>query len=310
MKSFKQMIKDGAIKRADAMKVRIEDIHEEPGFNLRLEGEDLDASIEALAAYIADGGIVPPLEVRPREGGGVYVVDGHRRRRAYLRVRDKVCDANGELWVSVVAFAGNDAERVARVITSSEGRPLSLLEAAEGYRRLTVFGWTAEQIARKVGKTRQHVDQALILAHANSDVHRLVAAGKVSATTAIEAVRKHGEKAGEILSRAVEKAAKDGKGKATAGAVHGKALPRKVVSEVVQAVRSVGDRLPRETAEVIATLHLRPNEKPPMVQVPADVVLALLEVSDLVRETEAKQAERGRAKTAKRAQADVEGAAA
>lgn len=39
-KSFKQMIKDGDLKRADAMKARLEDLHEEPGFNLRAEGED------------------------------------------------------------------------------------------------------------------------------------------------------------------------------------------------------------------------------------------------------------------------------
>lgn len=309
MKSFKQMIKDGEVKRADAMKVRIEDIHEEPGFNLRLEGEDLEASIHALAAHIADGGMVPPLEVRPREEGGVYVVDGHRRRRAYLRVADKIRDARGELWVSVVAFTGNDADRVARIITSSEGRALAPLEVAEGYRRLVAFGWTPEQIARKVGKTRQHVDATLILARANSDVQRLVAQGAVSASTAIETVRKHGEKAGEVLAGAVDQAKARGKSKATSGAVHGKALPRKVVSEVVQAVRTVGDRLPKETAQLLATLHLQPNESAPLVQVPADVVLALLEVSDLVRETEEKQAARGREKAAKAAQTDLTAAA-
>lgn len=41
-KSFKQMIKDGDLKRADAMKARLEDLHEEPGFNLRAEGEELE----------------------------------------------------------------------------------------------------------------------------------------------------------------------------------------------------------------------------------------------------------------------------
>lgn len=48
-KSFKQMIKDGDLKRADAMKARLEDLHEEPGFNLRAEGEDLEQSIADLA---------------------------------------------------------------------------------------------------------------------------------------------------------------------------------------------------------------------------------------------------------------------
>ena len=85
-KSFKQMIKDGEVRRADAMKVRLEDLHEEPGFNLRTEGEALEASISALAEFIADGGVIPPLEVRPRYGGGVWLVDGHRRRRALIKL--------------------------------------------------------------------------------------------------------------------------------------------------------------------------------------------------------------------------------
>jgi hypothetical protein len=37
MSTFKRMIGDKTIKRADAMKIRLEDIHEEPGFNLRDE---------------------------------------------------------------------------------------------------------------------------------------------------------------------------------------------------------------------------------------------------------------------------------
>lgn len=66
-KSFKQMIKDGDLKRADAMKARLEDLHEEPGFNLRAEGEDLEQSIADLADYLHQGGIVPALEVRPEK---------------------------------------------------------------------------------------------------------------------------------------------------------------------------------------------------------------------------------------------------
>lgn len=59
-KSFKQMIKDGDVRRADAMRVRLEDLNEEPGFNLRIEGDALEASIELLAEFIANGGQIPP----------------------------------------------------------------------------------------------------------------------------------------------------------------------------------------------------------------------------------------------------------
>lgn len=234
-KSFKQMIKDGEVKRADAMKVRLSDIHEEPGFNLRREGEDLQESIDALCEFILDGGQLPPLEVRPRAEGGVWLVDGHRRSRALRQAVElgyPAADEDGELWVSVVAFTGNDADRVARVITSQEGRKLEPLELAEGYKRLASFGWDPAKIAQKVGKTRQHVDQMLVLAGANTDVQQLVATGAVAAATAVAIVREHGEGAGKVLEAELDKAKAAGKGKVTAGTMKGATVPRGLLDDL------------------------------------------------------------------------------
>jgi ParB family chromosome partitioning protein len=306
--TFKSLIKDGTAKRADAMKFRIEDIHEEPGFNLRREGEDLDASIDALAAHIAQGGMVPPLEVRPREAGGVFVVDGHRRRRAFLKVADSIRDGNGELWLPVVAFTGNDADRIARIMTSAEGRSLAPLEVAEGYKRLVALNWTAEQIAQRVGKTRQHVDQLLILANANADVHALVADGKIAASTAIDAARKHGENAGAVLREAVDKAADQGKGKAKAGDVKGKALPRKVVDQVVEVIGYVEQSIPART---LAQIAAPTTEADSLVEVPVYLLREVLRSNALIRDTQAKQASRGQAAAVKAAQGELaEGARA
>lgn len=288
--SFKQMIKDGTAKRADAIKFEIADIHEEPGFNLRREGEDLEASIDALAAHILDGGIVPPLEVRPRIGGGVFVVDGHRRRRAYLKIADQLRDADGKLWLPVVQFTGNDAERVARIITSAEGRALSQQEVADGYKRLSNYGWTPDMIAKKVGKTRQHVDQLLILASANSDVQQLVQAGTVSATTAIETVRKHGEEAGKVLAVEVGKAQAAGKKKVTAATIKGKPLPRKLTEDAFTALEQLNKALPIEAHETLATLKLSEN---PSITIPAGVLVELLDIhaeAVAFREEQAKKA--------------------
>ena len=245
-KSFKQMIKDGDIKRADAMKILLSDIHEEPGFNLRAEGEDLDQSIADLAAFIFDGGQIPALEVRPRAEGGVWVVDGHRRRRALLKAVEDgsmIANEDGQVWVSVVPFAGNDADRLARVITSQEGRKLSPLELATGYKRLAAFGWTPDQIAAKMIKTRQHVEQMLTLASANSDVLQMVAAGTVAPATAVEVVRKHGEQAGTVLAGELDKAKAQGKTKVTAGTMAPKALPRTIVDDLVAQVGKFSSRL-------------------------------------------------------------------
>lgn len=234
-KSFKQMIKDGDVRRADAMRVRLEDLNEEPGFNLRIEGDALEASIELLAEFIANGGQIPPLEVRPRADGGVWIVDGHRRRRAMLkldqagrlpRTPSKDNPEILEAWVPVIAFEGSDADRVARIISSQENEKLSPLELAEGYKRLRAFGWAPEQIAKKVGKTRQHVEQVLTVGNANTDVQNLVAAGHVSATTAAQVVREHGDGAGKVLGAELEKAQASGKKKVTAGSMKGPSIPK------------------------------------------------------------------------------------
>lgn len=247
-KSFKQMIKDGEVRRADAMKVQLEDLHEEPGFNLRTEGDALEASINALAEFIASGGQIPPLEVRPRAEGGVWLVDGHRRRRALLKL-----DAEGRLprtpnkdrpevheaWVPVIAFEGSDADRVARIITSQENEKLSPLELAEGYKRLRAFGWSVEQIATKVGKTRQHVGQVLTVGNANTDVQNLVAAGHVSATTAAQVVREHGDGAGKVLGAELEKAQASGKKRVTAGSMKAPSIPKPRLEAVHVASRNL-----------------------------------------------------------------------
>lgn len=229
--SFKTMIQSGTIRRADAMKVRYADIHVEDGFNLRDHDEEFEQGIEELTAYIMGGGYVPPMEVRPRPAGdGVIVVDGHRRHIAIGRAIKQ--GAPIEL-VAVVGFAGNDVERVTRIMTSNEGVKLRPLEVAAGYKRLAAFDLSADDIAAKVNKTRQHVEQMLILANANADVHALVKSGAVSAAVAIDTVRKLGEKAGAFLAAKYGEAQASGKSKVTAGAIRGKAFSREIVSGLV-----------------------------------------------------------------------------
>lgn len=246
-KSFKQMIADKEIKRADAMKVRLEDIHIEPGFNLRDKdavdenGMTFQESLDALAEHLAEGGQVPPLEVRPRAEGGVWIVEGERRTLAYRQL-----DAQGrlprtpskdnpqilEFWVSVTPFEGNDADRLARVFTSNTNRKLTDLEKAHGCKRLAAFNWTPEQIAKKIGLTRQRVDQLLELANAPARVQQGVKSGEVSGTVAVELVRKHGDQAGAALEAELDKAKAAGKGKVTAGTMKGATVPRSLLDDM------------------------------------------------------------------------------
>ena len=62
--------------------------------------------------------------------------------------------------------------------------------------------------------------------NANTDVQNLIAAGQVSATTAVHAVRQHGDAAGQVLSSELEKAQANGKKKVTAGTIKGPSIPK------------------------------------------------------------------------------------
>lgn len=295
MSTFKQMVNEGVIKRADAYKVRIGDIHEETGFNIRRDDEDFQASIDELTDFIMGGGTLPPLEVRPRTEGGVWVVDGHRRRRAYLQAITRGAPIE---WIEVRQFVGNDVDRLARVMTSAEGRALKPLETAEGYKRLSAYGLAPEQIASKVNKTRQHVDQLLILANANADVQQMVADGRISATLAIDTVRKHGDKAGEFLAAKLQ-----GKAKVTAGHIKPKPLPRDVVDNMEKGITLFEHNIP-----MLARARIFGSATPPdaVVELPVSLVKNLLEVRTAISDAREKQIERERNKTAQAGQMEIE----
>ncbi|WP_150663083.1 ParB/RepB/Spo0J family partition protein [Pandoraea commovens] len=245
------------------MKIRYEDIHVEPGFNLRasldlLEGDALNAAKEddeSLFRHIMAGGQYPALEVRPRAEGGVWLVDGHRRHAAIGRadaagapLRDKF----DELMVRIEAFDGNDADRTVRILSSNKNRQLHPLEKAFGYQRLARFCWDNSRIAEADRVSPQWVGKMLVLAGANSDVHRLVFSGSVSASVAADAVKQHGEQAGAFLSGELEKASVGGKKKVTAASIKGKSYPRKAVSAYVERVGAFVSAFPEAQLTAIA----------------------------------------------------------
>lgn len=236
-KSFRQMSEDGTIRRADANKIRLEDLHIEPGFNLRdpLEldenGMTFEESIKHLAGLMLQGLTIPALEVRPRDEGGVWIVEGERRTRAWRlldeqgklpRVLDKKT-GKMEFWVEVRQFEGNDADRTLRIMTSNQRRELRPIELGRGYLRLKKFGWSLDQIATGVGKGVPHVKDMIELACANTDVQQMVRENVVKPTTALKTVRQHGEKAGQVLAKAA--AENGGKVKPRHVAPKAKAIP-------------------------------------------------------------------------------------
>lgn len=306
MTSFKQMIQAGDIKRKDIFRVNPQDIHAQQGFNARRETPALKASIDALADFIIGGGKIPPLEVQPRDEGGVWLTDGHRRHRAILQAIE--CGAVIE-WVDAVPFDGDERQRAVRIHTSQNGEPLAVLDAALHYAHLaTEFGMSADDIAKEVGKSRQHVDQGLILASAPDAIHHAIDAGKISPAEAVKMVREHGDKAAEVLDRELEGAAAVGKKKVTAGTIKGKALPPKVIGPLVEAADKLVEGLTEREHSELVSLRNGSTATNGTIMVHGAALLALLDAHTAILDARADQKRRAKDKAARAKQKALEAA--
>ncbi len=226
MASNRQLLEAGSARRADLVKIWIDEIHVEPDFNAPESPEEFTARVEGIALHLANGGKLPPVEVRDRAEGGVYLVDGHARRAGtYLAAERGVPvqdPKDGRIYLLTIPFVGNDADRTLRLITSAEGRTLSPLQMAAIIKRLRNFDWPVDEIAKRISRSPERVSQLLALADANTDVQQLVKSGEVSANVAIKAARKHGEGAGKVLADQLAGAKAEGKKRLTTATAEGK----------------------------------------------------------------------------------------
>lgn len=216
--SFKLMSRSGVIKRSDTgMFISLDDIHVREGFNKREDDDRTRQADDDLYHFLMNGGTVPPLEVISRDEGGVWVVEGHRRRRCYER-----CRAAGKPVdrIHIMPFNGNDVQRLARIMTSNNQLPLSDIEQAAVIQELhNAFNQTTSEIARLVNKSVATVEKLLTLSTANYDVQQEVKSGAVSVDVAVDRVREYGEKAGDVLQHDKAVAAAQGKSKVTRSSI-------------------------------------------------------------------------------------------
>jgi ParB family chromosome partitioning protein len=115
-----------------------------------------DAKMEELVASIREKGIIQPLVVR-REGEHYQIIAGERRwraaRKAGLAEVPVVIQDVSEDWALEMAL-----------IENIQREDLNPLEEAEAYRNLVSnFDLTQEEVARRVGKDRSSVANALRL---------------------------------------------------------------------------------------------------------------------------------------------------
>jgi ParB family chromosome partitioning protein len=135
------------------------------------------ASLAELAASIREHGILQPILVRPKPGGGegYQIIGGERRWRAAQAAQLH------EVPV-VIRDLGDREAMAAGLVENLQRQDLNALEEAEGYRRLIdEFGLTQEALGTAVGKSRSHVANTLRLMALPPQVRDLLRSGALTA---------------------------------------------------------------------------------------------------------------------------------
>ena len=136
-----------------------------------------EEQIEELAASIRERGLVQPLVVRPVRGNqeAYEIVAGERRWRAAQRANLH------EVPVVVRALSDQEAIEIA-IIENVQREDLNAVEEAEGYRLLMHgHGYTQEDLAKVIGKSRSHLANTLRLLKLPDSVLDLLRSGELSA---------------------------------------------------------------------------------------------------------------------------------
>jgi ParB family transcriptional regulator, chromosome partitioning protein len=206
-------IKELSVGRTDLYMLDPNSILIDEGFNVRIDTPELREHIDKLAVSIASIGVKQPLTVY-WNGEAPVLTDGFCRLSAVKIANTMGADITS-VPVRMEAKYANDADKVESLLTRNSGRPLTLLEQSDVIKRLIGFGKTEENIAGNTGYSISHIKNLILLASADTNVRALIINDTVSASNAIEAIRKFGAKAFEALTEAVKIAEGDGKKKVT-----------------------------------------------------------------------------------------------
>ena len=134
-----------------------------------------ESTISELAESISAHGLLQPLLVRPLPLGGYEIVAGERRYRA--------CRMAGLTEVPVVIRELTESETMElALIENLQREDLTPLEGAEGYNVLMKeHGFTQEEVAQSMGKSRPAIANALRLLKLPESIRELLRDDEISA---------------------------------------------------------------------------------------------------------------------------------
>jgi ParB family transcriptional regulator, chromosome partitioning protein len=173
--------------------------------------------IAELAASIAENGVRKPLEIF-KEGEDFFVSDGECRLRATMKAIEDGAEIES-VPVITEPKGSNEVDRLFLQHVGNSGKQFNTLEKGNLFHRLTLFGLDEAAIARRIGVSKQHVIDCLMLRSAPAGVQKMIRSGEVAPTLALQTLKStkgDGKAATSQLREAVKEAKSGGKTKATA----------------------------------------------------------------------------------------------
>jgi ParB family chromosome partitioning protein len=130
--------------------------------------------LRELSESIREHGVIQPLIVSRDDDGGYFLIAGERRLQAARLA--------GLESVPVVVRQAADAQLLELALVENIQRAdLNAVEEAMAYRRLVEeYNMTQEEVARRVGKNRATVANALRLLQLESEIRRSLVAGEIT----------------------------------------------------------------------------------------------------------------------------------
>lgn len=176
--------------------VKIEDIKA----NINQPRKDFDPEmLEELAKSIKEVGILQPLIVKKSEEG-FDLIAGERRLRAAKIAKLK------EVPVLLVDITEEEVEKIA-LIENIQREDLNPLEEALAYERLkTSYGYTQEEMAQALGKSRSYIANTLRLLNLEEELKEYLQQGLINVSQAkillgIKDPKKQIQKARSIIEK-------------------------------------------------------------------------------------------------------------
>jgi ParB family chromosome partitioning protein len=159
-----------ALATAAVVQVPVEEIRANPMQPRRHFDE---AALKELAASIREQGILQPILLRPSEGG-YEIVAGERRYRAAMQAGLRAVPA-------LVRKLDRSESLELALIENLQREDLNPVDEAEAYRSLIEqFGYTQEDLARRIGKDRSTVANVLRLLKLPEEVLDAISQGAIS----------------------------------------------------------------------------------------------------------------------------------